>query len=518
VRYRSAGLLFFLVVACGGIVACTADNAAVPALNGPPASESPGEPLSTPIKHVIVVIQENRSFDNLFATFPGANGTRVGLAEPMPAPLASACAAKGQRVIARATTIPLTEVSITGKGFPTTPPAGPPFGWNNDLAHDYSNGYLLDCDTRTSHPNASNPCRMDGFDLTNFGPDGEGPPSCTYTYQYVDPQQIQPYWDIAQQYVLADNAFQTQGSESFTAHQELIAGGSALDTYESIIDDPTGFPWGCDALPPSPPSQMGAVTSLLTVYGQYRLDQGPFPCLTYPHGTMRDLLDAKRISWKYYADEIYSWQNPKSNGPDIWSGFDAIKAVRYSKEWGTNVTWPDTNIFNDIKSGKLPAVAWVTPDGANSDHPDETKDNGREPVDTGPSWVASIVNAIGGSKYWDSSAIVILWDDSGGFYDHVAPPFYDDQGGLGFRFPMLIVSPYVKAHVEHTQYETTSVLKFIENNWGLKSLGQEDKRAASIASAFDFKMAPRAFKAIPAKYSLRFFLEQKPSGIPPDTR
>ena len=91
-----------------------------------------------------------------------------------------------------------------------------------------------------------------------------------------------------------------------------------------------------------------------------------------------------------------------------------------------------------------------------------TKATKEVPADTGPSWVASIVNAIGKSKYWKSIAIVVLWDDWGGFYDHVPPPFYDQQGGLGFRFPMIIISPYVTAHVEHTQYETTSVLQFIE--------------------------------------------------------
>jgi phospholipase C len=131
--------------------------------------------------------------------------------------------------------------------------------------------------------------------------------------------------------------------------------------------------------------------------------------------------------------------------------------------------------------------------------------------------VASIVNTIGESKYWNSSAVIILWDDWGGFYDHVPPPFYDDAGGLGFRVPMLIVSPYVQAHVEHTQYEYGSILKFIEKNWNLGSLGTTDKRATSIGNAFDFNQKPRKFQEIPTKYSRSFFLHQKPSGIPPDT-
>jgi phospholipase C len=498
-QYRTAGLLFFLLVAAGGVVACSGVGST--ATTGPlPATRTSRGAPSTPVSHVVVVIQENRSFDDFFATFPGANGTTVGYAEPMPSPIAEACAEDHQPVITQPTTVPLTEVDIEGNGFP-------PKNWdaNQDLAHDYKGGYLNDCDSAAEEPNASNPCKMDGFDISFTGANGSGHPTCTYTYQYVNPTDIQPYWTMAERYVLADDAFQTQGSESFTAHQALIAGGTAINSTESIIDDPSYFPWGCDGNPSS------EVTNLLTVDGQYRGFQGPFPCLTYPTGTIRDLLDANKISWKFYAEKVHSYSSPKNDTAGIWSAFDAIKAVRYdTKEWGTKVVWPDTKIFDDIKAGHLPAVSWVTPDAVDSDHPAEKKD-------LGPSWVAQVVNAIGESKYWKSCAVVVLWDDSGGFYDHVPPPFYDDQGGLGFRFPMLIVSPYVQAHVEHTQYETASVLRFIEDNWDLGTLGQEDKRAAGIENAFNFSQKPRPFKTIPADYSQSYFLHQKPSGIPPDT-
>jgi phospholipase C len=509
VQYRAAGFLFFLILAGGGIVAC---NGGAPGpSNGvlPTAGGLPGAKGSTPISHVVVIIQENRSFDNFFATFPGANGTTVGQAQAMSPSAATACGLDGQPVITYPTSVPLTEVDLTGNGFATVPPSGNPFGWDQDLAHNYKAGYLVDCDSSASAPNSSNPCKMDGFDRTNFGPNGSGGPTCTYTYQYVNPKDIGPYWDMAQQYVLADNAFQTQGSESFTAHQALIAGGTAINSTQSIIDDPSYFPWGCDGNPSS------EVTNLLTIYGQYLGFQGPFPCLTYPNGTIRDLLDAKKISWKFYANKVYGWQSSKNSSSGIWSAFDAIENVRDSKEWGTKVTFQDTKIFADITAGRLPAVSWVTPDGLNSDHPAEKKKN--VPTDTGPSWVASLVNAIGTSKYWKSTAIVVLWDDWGGYYDHVPPPLYDNQGGLGYRFPMIIISPYVQAHVEHTQYETTSVLRFIEDNWGLKTLGQEDKRATGIENAFNFSQTPRPFQTISAKYKRSFFLHQKPSGLPPDS-
>jgi phospholipase C len=132
--------------------------------------------------------------------------------------------------------------------------------------------------------------------------------------------------------------------------------------------------------------------------------------------------------------------------------------------------------------------------------------------------VASVVNAVGESAYWKSTAIVVLWDDWGGFYDHVPPPQpFNWQGGPGFRVPMLIVAPYVKAHVEHTPYEFGSVLHFVENNWNLGTLGRNDADSTSIGTAFDFTMKPRAFQKIPSKYPVDYFLRQPPSGLAPDT-
>ncbi len=475
------------VAACGGgLSSGGAGGGIIPGARGHSASSK--------IQHVIVVIQENRSFDNFFATYSGANGATSGQAAPMPSPIAASCAAKGQPVITQPTAVPLTKVDLLGNGFPPNN-----FGHDNDLDHHYG-GYLTELDNGN----------MDGFDLVKFGATGYGPQAeCTYAYQYVDPKDIKPYWDIAKQYVLADEMFDTQGSESFTGHQDLIAGGTVVDYQgkDSIIDNPfVTWPWGCD----SPP---GTVTSLITTKLKYLQGSGPFPCFTY--GTVRDQLDAKKISWKYYT--VYS-----KKGPDgAWSAFDAIKAVHNGSEWRTNITRSPNVIFKDIHNGKLPSVAWITPEAPNSDHPAEFRIVGKKkvPVDNGPSWVASIVNAIGKSKYWDSCAIVILWDDPGGFYDHAKPPFQDNQGGLGFRLPMLIVSPYTQPHVEHTQYESASILKFIQDNWGLGVLpgATPDARAASIGNAFNFSQTPRPFHKIRSKYAESFFLNQPPSGLPVDT-
>ena len=218
------------------------------------------------------------------------------------------------------------------------------------------------------------------------------------------------------------------------------------------------------------------------------------------------------ISWKYYVPELA----PNQPGA-LWNAFDVIAPVRYGPEWGTNVNWPETNIFKDITNGNLAAVSWVIPDEANSDHPGYASD-------TGPSWVASVVNAIGQSSYWDSTAIIILWDDWGGFYDPVEPPARDDQGGPGFRVPMIVVSPYARetsssqpGYISNTVYEFGSIVRFIEETFNLGSLGTTDQSSNSIDDMFDFNQPPRTFTVIPSKYSKAYFLRQKPSGLPVDT-
>ena len=242
---------------------------------------------------------------------------------------------------------------------------------------------------------------------------------------------------------------------------------------EALIDNPSYFPWGCDAQ-----RQTVRTADHQKRGGKVYSYGGPFPCLTYT--TMRDLLDAKSVSWKFYADAGLK----VADGPEagIWSAFDAIKAVRYSSEWNTNVTRTNLDIFTDISNHRLPAVSWITPDGANSDHPAEQKRYG------------SVVGCIDRQRdrpepYWDSTAIVVVWDDWGGFYDHVSPPHPRNwQGGPGFRVPMLIVSPYVKPHVDHTVYQFGSILRFVGRHLEPGVAGKQRRRhSTSIGNAFDFQ-------------------------------
>ncbi len=464
------------------------------------------------IQHVVFIVQENRSFDNFFDCFPGTDCVKQAPGPgPQPGPTtgASPCPNPLSTPTPGPTPTPI-QIALNAK-LPDL-----------DIDHTYCSAFVTEYDNG----------RMDGFYWAGFVQPGV--PAETYPYQVVSSKKIQPYWDLARQYVLADRTFATQASGSFTAHQDLIRGDTFIDSTHAVVDYPWNIhnvsDWGCD-------DASGSVTSLLKTSNnpaalQYLPRQGPFPCFTY--ATARDLLDAKGISWKYYAPV---WG---MDGGQEWNAFDAIHAVRSDKsEWPnkrapfncTNscVSWPETNVLCDIAgstaspcpkpspSGSLvlPAVSWVIPDSEDSDHTDG------KGTDNGPDWVASVVNAIGESSYWKSTAIVIVWDDWGGFYDHIPPPQLDYEG-LGFRVPMIIVSPYAKrGYVSHTQYEFGSLLKFVEDTYSLGNLGTTDVRANSISDSFNFNQPPHRFtpiKLLNANHDRRYFLRRPPSNEPVDTQ
>jgi phospholipase C len=445
---------------------------------------------STPIKHIVLMIQENRTFNDLFAGFPGATSAKTG----------EELVLHGTQYVEKP--IKLTKVALEDRG---------------NITHLYK-AFLTGCNRQGST------CAMDGFNLIKFVSNGklEG----KVPYQYVDPADIKPYWTMAKQWGLANAMFQTQGSDSFTAHQDLIRGSTCITTgstcedpsayTESLIDPPTTTAaWGCDSNP-------GGKTYLVNIYGEESSKPiGPFPCSNqFPdygsagYETLRDVLDAQSVSWKYYTPV---W---KANTPSaLWDAFDVIAPVRYGSEWKTNVVSPETKIFSDISRGTLPAMSWVIPDAQNSDHP------GYSAKDTGPSWVASVVNAIGNSKYWDSTAVIVLWDDWGGFYDPVPPPPPDWQGGPGFRVAMILISPYVRkgtgqdgGYISNTSYRFGSIIRLVEDTFHLSRIpGSTDSSSKSMADMFDLRQTPRPFKTIPSTYHRSYFLEQKPSGMPVDT-
>ncbi|MGC1382021.1 MAG: alkaline phosphatase family protein, partial [Candidatus Baltobacteraceae bacterium] len=407
------------------------------------------------IKHIVIVVQENRSFDDFFHGFRGARYATFGYMHD------------GTKVRLQPTGLRGPDISHV---------------WQVAIG-DWDHG------------------RMDGFDLNPLGP---GRRAGRYAYQYVARRYVEPYWTMAKRYVLADAMYPTMFGGSFTAHLDLIAGTTNLRSNLAEVDAPLGQPWGCDA-----PS--GTKTSLLYTSRGEVWGGGPFPCFSQ-FSTMADLLDAGRITWAYYAPAV----DGGNVAGRVWSEFDAIAAVRRGRDWARNVISPSSTVLGDASAGRLPQVAWVIPDAANSDHAGEG-------ADTGPSWVAAVVNAIGESPDWDSTAIVVLWDDWGGWYDSVPPPQLDFRG-LGIRVPCIVISPYArKSYVSHTQYEFGSILKFVEETFGLPALsslehgsGYSDARANSIGDVFDFKQQARPFVPIAAPKDRAYFFSQAPSMRPPD--
>lgn len=444
----------------------------------PTSSNSPPPP-SSPIQHVIVLFQENRSFDNLFMSFPGADTTTMGACKPFTPPGSS------HTYCPNGDPVPLKPITLeTCKCHGGT-----------DLDHGHAA-----FESEVDEDPVTHVLKMDGFDTINTGTGGLGIPAGLYPYAYVVRRETKPYWDMASQYTLADHMFSTETTDSFVAHQEIIAGTVALNSHESLTDVPSNQPWGCDA-------PHGTTTSLILTNGTVHTN-GPFPCFTQ-YGTMADVLDAANVSWKYYVSEI----NGIEFSGNVWDAFDAIKKVRYGPDW-KKITNPSSAVLTDIKKGSLPQVSWVIPTLLDSDHP-------ASGCNDGPPWVSSVVNAVGKSAYWKNTAIVLLWDDWGGFYDNV-PPKQIDYTSLGIRVPMIVISPFAKPHhVSQTDYEFGSILKFIEQNFGTGSLGTSDVRATSIADAFDFGQKPVTFRTISAprptnclNSSAQYFL--KSGGALPD--
>jgi phospholipase C len=308
-------------------------------------------------------------------------------------------------------------------------------------------------------------------------------------FGYVPPSEEKPYFALAKQYTFGDRTFQTNQGPSFPAHQYIIAGTSTDAVGSALLaaENPhyASNLLNCDG---SPLSFVRMIDPLGREQTQLR------PCFDHP--TLFDLLDARGVSWRYYDAMTYG---------GLWSGPDAIQHIRFGPDW-SNVTSPGAKILTDISSGQLSGVSWVIPTARSSDHALVTDGSG-------PDFVAAVVNAVGQSPYWRDTAIFIMWDDWGGWYDHVPPPIYGSYE-MGFRVPLIVVSPYAKrGYVSHVQHEFGSIIHFIESTYGLGTLGYTDARADDLADCFDFTQTPSAFAPIAAGPPP---LNQPPEGAPPD--
>jgi phospholipase C len=403
------------------------------------------------IDNVVVIFQENRTPDNLFHGLPGADIANTGVNS------------KGDQI--------------------TLQPV--PLANNFDLGHGH-----------VSFVNMYDNGNMDGADKVsvNCNKGAKGCPPANPQFMYVNPSDVDPYFQMAEQYTFGDRMFQTNQGPSFPAHQFIISGTSAPTSDSDLFaaENPGGVlnannKTGCTA-----PSN----ETVRVIDRNGSEAQKIYPC--FEHLTLMDLLDFRGISWRYYAPSAGS----------IWTGPNAIQHLRFGQDWD-NVILNPPQILTDISDGRLANVTWVMPSGRSSDHPGSNDGSG-------PSWVASIVNAVGNSQYWDNTVIIITWDDWGGWYDHVAPRVINSYE-YGLRVPLIVVSPFAKqGYVSHDTYDFGSILKFIEEVYRLGSLGYADRFAENdLSDCLDFHRHNR-FQKIKAPLGAKYFLNDKRAPTDPD--
>jgi phospholipase C len=392
------------------------------------------------IKHVVWIMQENRSFDNLFQGYPGSDTSPSGKDS-------------------HGHTISLAPISFTA-GY--------------DIDHS-SAAHFTACNGTGPVPGTR--CRMSGFNREVLSCYQPCPPHAQYGY--VPHAETRLYFEMAHRYVLADRMFTSNLDLSYVSHQYMIAGQA-----NRAVDYPSGA-WGC-----VPGDVIGTLTD--------RRTYGPNIPVCQNYRTLGDELDAAGRSWRLYS----------ASKSSQWTAYRSIRHIRYGPDWNENVIGSSAQVIVDVANGKLADVTWVTPTCRNSDH-------GACGSASGPEWVSDVVNAIGESPFWSSTAIFVMWDEWGGWYDHVKPP-YEDFDGLGFRVALLVISPFAKSgYVSHVQYEHGSILKFIEDRFGLPRLSASDTRANSPAGdCFDFTQPPRAFqpfgKPLSAQDALRMRRNESP--------
>jgi phospholipase C len=446
-------------------------------------------------QHIVVIVQENRTPDNLFQ----------GLCSP-PYGSAKTCSvtpSASQYDIQTANW--LDKTSATG----VTQPGTIALANNYDLSHAHT------AFTSMCNLDSTGACKMDG--AASIACSGTCLPKPQFRYVMNAVGILNPYLDLATQYGWANYMFQTNQGPSFPAHQFLFGGTSA----PSAADDAAGIFSSENMSGLS--TVAGCIAASTTTVEMINPTSGEsskmYPC--FEHQTMADILPPA-VTWRYYAPSAGS----------IWTAPNAISHICGStgpggkctgSDWTANVDLTPADVLRDIAKCNLRSVSWVIPSGQNSDHAN-VNDGG------GPSWVASIVNAIGASTtcdsntgYWKNTAIFITWDDWGGWYDHEPPTILPAPEGdyqYGFRVPLIVVSPYTpQAYINNERHDFGSILRFIESNFGVSegALNFADARAKSdLTGFFNLTSAPREFKTIRTRKTTEFFLRDVRKATDPD--
>jgi phospholipase C len=431
------------------------------------ASPQAATAQSIPIQHVIVIMQENRSFDSYFGTYPGVDGIPMQNGVPtvcVPDPASGSCVA------------PYHDANDQN--------AGGPHG-ETDAREDIDGG------------------QMDGFIARQRAGrqracTAANDPSCTEggtlpdVMGYHDGREIPNYWAYAENFVLQDRMFEPNASWSLPAHLFTVSAWSArcANADPMSCSNNLQLPSG-SAFLLAPPA---------------RRDGLPRPQYSWTDITY--LLHNAGVSWGYYLDEgaepdcandamLCPAQPQRVSVPGIWNPLPWFETVQQDGEL-KNVR-PIANFYAAARDSTLPAVSWVVPNGADSEHPPAL-------VSTGQAYVTSLINAVMQGPAWNSTAIFLTWDDWGGFYDHVAPPSVDENG-YGLRVPGIVISPYARqGYIDHQTLSFDAYLKFIEDLFlGGQRLdpatdGRPDPRPTVRESAgilgdlmndFDFSQPPR---------------------------
>ena len=422
-----------LLAACSsaGVSGTSPAPVAVGPLSSRLLSERSGRAATMP-KNVIVIVQENRTVDNLFQFFPGAN----------------------------------------------TVNKGPTHNGGTQMLQPISMDTAMDCGHfHGNFVTELNGGAQNGFDLESCS--GSAPPLAAYSY--VPQKEVQPYYDLAAQYTFANNVMQPNEGPSFPGHIYLIAGQTG-DGFS------TGVPGDWYVADNGPFSQSGCnfttkdVPQINMALPYPGLPEGNkiAPCIDPP--TVLSELDKAGVSWKWYTPSTSI----------IWTSPYAIKTLYNNDK--AKVIVPETTILTDIMGGvkgnKLAQLSFVVPTGHNSDHPGKGNDGG-------PGWVCSIVNTLGASTYWNQSAVIVVWDDWGGFYDHVParhpatnpgdPMNSSDPYEYGFRVPLLAIGPTAKlAYIGPHARDSTAITHFIEDIFGVGSLNKLDAQTDDLFNLFNF--------------------------------
>jgi phospholipase C len=428
------------------------------------------------IRHVVVIMQENRSFDSYFGTYPGADGIPMRNGVPtvcVPDPVQNRCVR------------PYHDRGPIDGGGPHS---------HRDAVRDVAGG------------------RMDGFVVSarigrRRACKQVDSPTCSFDPRtpdvmgYHTAREIPNYWAYARHFVLQDHLFEPTSSWSLPAHLFMVSAWSAR-CYRR------GDPLSCRSAtqwPQAPPGKPWNATGRAPDYA--------WTDLTY-------LLHRHHVSWGYY---VFTGSQPdcdddamlcklvpqNARTPGIWNPLPWFATVRHDHQLA-NIR-PYAAFLREARSGRLPAVAWLTPAQKVSEHPPAS-------IEAGQAYVTKTIDAIMRSPDWRSTAIFLAWDDWGGFYDHVVPPKVD-RSGYGLRVPGLVISPYARrGYVDHQVLSFDAYLKFIEDDFlGGQRLdprtdGRPDSRPdvrenvkllGDLRRDFDFSQPPRPPLLLPPRPKLR---------------